>query len=278
MKVGAVAWRYTKLKREEEFFKRLEKTVQEASSRGVELLVLPELFLIELLSNKKLKSHLEEPAALAKYADDFEAELLRLAKQYQITIVGGSHLKYSEDNFINLCCIATPDGQKFYQQKNLLIRAEISGWNLKRGTGKLYLSPQKFGVCICYDSEFPESARKLADAGMLLLCVPSYTETLRGHQRVLWCSHARAIENQIFVALASLVGASGFRRQSIAYGKAAIISPSIAPFPESSYLSQTKVNCHGIAIADLDFSTLKEVRDNGPVSNWHDRDRIKWQI
>jgi|GEM_PF-7078684 len=64
----------------------------------------------------------------------------------------------------------------------------------------------KIGILICYDSEFPELSRLLADDGMDILFVPFLTDTQHGYSRVRHCSHARAIENECYVAIAGSVG------------------------------------------------------------------------
>ena len=60
----------------------------------------------------------------------------------------------------------------------------------------------RIGVLICYDVEFPEAARYLADLGAEILFVPFCTDTRQSYLRVRYCAHARAIENQVYVALA----------------------------------------------------------------------------
>ena len=51
-------------------------------------------------------------------------------------------------------------------------------------------------MLICYDSEFPELARHLADQGAMILFVPFCTDTSNGYYRVRHCAQARAIELQ----------------------------------------------------------------------------------
>jgi len=57
-----------------------------------------------------------------------------------------------------------------------------------------------FGILICYDIEFPEVARVLAEAGAEILFVPSCTDGREGFCRVRYCAQARAIENQVYVS------------------------------------------------------------------------------
>jgi len=64
----------------------------------------------------------------------------------------------------------------------------------------------EIGILICYDVEFPELGRILADQGMNILFVPFLTDTRNGYSRVRHCAQARAIENECYVAIAGLVG------------------------------------------------------------------------
>jgi predicted amidohydrolase len=59
---------------------------------------------------------------------------------------------------------------------------------------------------ICYDVEFPELSRLMADQGMNILFVPFLTDTQNGYTRVKHCAQARAIENECYVAIAGCVG------------------------------------------------------------------------
>ena len=62
------------------------------------------------------------------------------------------------------------------------------------------------GIQICYDVEFPELPRLLAEQGMQILFVPFMTDTQNGYTRVRSCAQARAIENECYVAIAGSVG------------------------------------------------------------------------
>jgi predicted amidohydrolase len=46
----------------------------------------------------------------------------------------------------------------------------------------------KIGILICYDVEFPELSRLLADDGMDILFVPFLTDTQNGYSRVRYCA------------------------------------------------------------------------------------------
>lgn len=280
MKVAAVSWAVRQIGTEQEFFDHLEALVYEASTKA-DLVVLPELPILELMAlhptgcsghtptcgpPTSLQSS-EIPPILEAYGPRYEAELTRLEKETGSIIIGGSHIRENR----NVCLFG---GQR--QPKNILTQWEAVEWGLEPGSG---LFPRgDIGVTICYDVEFPAAGRALAEAGVLVHCVPSYTETQHGFQRVRWSCLARAIENQVFVVHASLVGSLGREPVPSTYGASAIIAPSVPPFPESAILAETKLGEEGIAYAELDFDALMRGREEGDVRNWHDRDKGDWRI
>ena len=85
----------------------------------------------------------------------------------------------------------------------------------------------KIAILVCYDVEFPEAARVLSEAGAEILFVPSCTDERQAFCRVRYCSQARAIENQIYVALSCTVGnLPEVPYMATNYGQAAILTPS----------------------------------------------------
>ena len=62
------------------------------------------------------------------------------------------------------------------------------------------------GIAICYDIEFPLIAHAMARAGAELILAPSCTDTIAGANRVHVGARARALENQVYVAVAPTVG------------------------------------------------------------------------
>jgi len=133
-------------------------------------------------------------------------------------------------------------------------------------------------VTVCYDCEFPESSRVLAESGMLVQVVPAFTETRHGFGRVRWSCHARAIENQLFVVHASLVGSLGREPVVSAVGSSAVLTPPIEPFPPGAVLAETDFGVEGVALAEIDFATLLKAREGGDVRNWNDRNRGDWTV
>lgn len=254
-----------------DFFGHLHDVVREAVDRGVELLVLPELFSLELLGRGPVLES-EAPTMLAPYFEEIANHLLSHAREYGLTIVGGSHFKTVLEGFANVCPVATPTGRVWLQPKNNLTAYEHSVWDLVTPEGLNPVPP--LGALVCYDSEFPEAGRELSESGVTVLAVPAFTEGPHGFTRVRMSCLARAIENQIFVIHASLGGCLDCEPVPTTTGSCALIAPPVPPFPSSGIL------CEGFpwAIADLNFTVINHLRMHGEVRNWQDRRRSTWRL
>jgi len=266
-----------KLRSDGDYLGHLHDLVTTAHDEGAEVLVLPELHVLELL---QLEPDLHEHKVvryLAQYAQPIEEWMARISQLSGLIIVGGSHFKETPEGFKNVCAIGIPNHGVVLAEKNNLTGYEKNMWELARGRGLARL-PKGLGVNICYDSEFPPAARALAEDGMQILCVPAWTETQRGFQRVRWSCQARALENTCFAVHASLVGDLGREPVPMSHGSSAIIAPSVEPFPVQAILRESPENEEAVIVADLDFAMLSDARRNYEVSNWADRDAGDWTV
>lgn len=279
LKLAAVAWKLRDIRTDGKFFSHFHDLVSHAHDAGADVVVFPELIVLELLGLERELADHKVAEYLVQFEDAFEEWIRRIASNSAMTLVAGSHFKRLPDGTIgNACAVATPDGRLVVNWKNKLTDYERRVWRLAPGSGLKRLQDFRLGTLVCYDSEFPESARNLAEEGVELLMVPAFTETQRGFQRVRWCCQARATENQIFVAHASLVGSLEREPVPETCGNSAILCPSIEPFPESALLAQTEPNEEGVAIAEIDFQSLHTSRNRGDVRNWHDRYPSDWTV
>lgn len=278
IRVAVVSWKVREISKEGEFFSHLHELVERCASSGAVLVVLPELFQVELLTMFPDGDPASVPELLTPFSSRLVDELCALAKRLQLTIIGGSLLVRETGGIFNVCPVCYPDGSVQYQPKNISTRWESDAWKVQNKQGIQELKPSNLGVSICYDSEFPESTRALAERGVTVLCVPSYTAGQHGYQRVSWCCRARTVENEIFVLNAALVGPIIKFEMGTAYGRSAIMAPSKEPFPPSATLAETPFNEEAVAIADLDFDALEECRNSGDARPWSDRRLSEWKI
>ncbi|MCB8932628.1 MAG: hypothetical protein H6534_04220 [Chthonomonadaceae bacterium] len=270
LRVAAVAWRLRRIRTETEFADHLRECVEAACVGETQLVVLPELFVLELLGALGEVAEGNVPNALAEYAPLLEAWIQTLARSHGITLVGGSHFAKGAGGVENVCVTASPNGSSRHP-KNLLTRYERDVWGLVPGQ-ILRTNPELgLGVAICYDLEFPGSVRALAEHGARVVAAPSFTETKHGYHRVRQAAHARALENHVFVLHAALVGSLGREPVPSTYGSAAIVAPNHPPFPADGVLAATHAHREEIAFAELDLEALARTRSEGTVTNWDDR-------
>jgi predicted amidohydrolase len=131
----------------------------------------------------------------------------------------------------------------------------------------------RLSILTCYDIEFPELARAAAERGAELILCPSYTDTAHGYYRVRHCCQARAVENQLFVALSGIVGALSEERPQIdqGYCQAGLFSTCDYQFAEHGVVRSGEVNQSMIVYGDADFSKLRQNREHGAVAPFYDR-------
>lgn len=137
----------------------------------------------------------------------------------------------------------------------------------------------KIGILICYDVEFPELSRILADEGMDILFVPFLTDTQNGYSRVRNCAQARAIENECYVAIAGSVGnLPKVHNMDIQYAQSMVFTPCDFSFPANGIKAEATPNTEMILIADVDIDMLRELNQFGSVRNLRDRRMDVYEI
>lgn len=273
MRFGAVNWKIRPCGHESDFLDHAFELLDLAASKSCEWVVFPELLTLELLG---MAPESERSDILKWIQPGILEPIFDRARHHGITLVAGSTFVQTERGTENVSIVRNPLKQESRQSKIVLTQFEIDDWSLTPGSGLQATTDERVGVTICYDSEFPESGRKLANAGVLVQCVPAFTETEHGFWRVRHCCQARAVENQVYVIHASLVGSLGSEPVPEAVGSSAILAPSVDPFPATGVLAETPWNVEEIAVADLDFEKLDWARNHGDVRNFQDRNRGDW--
>ncbi len=199
---------------------------------------------------------------------EWRVRLTTLARDNELWIVGGSFPFATDEGLLNRCLIVGPDGEIVVQDKLHITPWESAEWRMIGGSAwpVIDMGICKIGVAICYDVEFPEQIRALAEAGAEVLCVPYCTDDINGHYRVTHCARARAVENTMFVVTAGGVG-SIRQRAGFAHhvAESLIATPCDIGFPPAGILAQSPRGQEHLLIADLDLSLLREKRRTGTV-------------
>ena len=130
----------------------------------------------------------------------------------------------------------------------------------------------KISIQVCYDVEFPELSRVAVDKGANIIFVPYNTDERYGYLRVRHCAQARAIENQVYVAIAGCVGNLPFiENADIHYAQCGVFTPSDFPFARDAIASESVPNIETVVIHDVDVELLRRNRLVGTVRPWTDR-------
>lgn len=269
----------------DDFLGNIHYFVDIAADYRSDFIVFPELFTLQLLSfEKKELSPLEAIEKLSNYTPKIRKALSDMALKYNINIVGGSHPTRADDGDIqNVAFVCLRDGAVHEQEKIHPTPNERYWWNIKGGDSidAIQTDCGPIGVLICYDSEFPELARRLADQGARILFVPFCTDNRQGYMRVRYCCQARAVENQCFVVLSGNVGnLPNVQNMDIQYAQSCILTPCDFPFARDGIAAEASENVETLTINDVNLADLDWARAEGTVRNLGDRRfdlyDIKW--
>lgn len=249
--------------------------VEEAAD--CDLLVFPEYGAMELAGlggpavAGDLQASLREVARHEAARDALHA---RLAAAHGVHILAASGPAFTGDTVLNRAVLFGPSGRIGHQDKQVMTRFEREEWHVAGAPGlRVFDTPVgRLGVAICYDSEFPLIARRLAEAGVEVLLVPSCTDTVAGFNRVRIGAMARALESQCVVVHAPTVGAVDWNPAlDENRGRAAIYAPPDGLWPETGIVAEGGMDAPGWVKATVDLDRVAESRRDGrvlPFRHW----------
>jgi predicted amidohydrolase/GNAT superfamily N-acetyltransferase len=273
-RIACVQYQMRRIASFEDFATQVTYFVGVAADYRADFLLLPELVSAQLLSAEDALTAKEGMRRLASYRERYEVLMRDLAVKHGITIIAGSLPVLEGERLLNVAFVCLPSGHVVTQPKLHITPTERSAWGISGGFSLKPIDAPKarIGVLICYDVEFPEAARYLADLGAEILFVPFCTDTRQSYLRVRYCAHARAIENQLYVALAGNVGnLPDVGHLDINYGQAAVLTPSDFAFARDGIAAEADSNEETVLICDVDLNALHAVRSSGSVTPRLDR-------
>ena len=274
VRLGLIQWQMRLYKDLDELMEQAEFFVDSVSAYRSDFALFPEFFNAPLMAEF---NHLPESQAireLAKFTPEVVERFSKLAISYNINIITGSMPEIKGDLLYNVGYICKRDGTKERYEKLHVTPDEAKIWGMQGGNELKTFDTDcgKIGVLICYDSEFPELSRLLADEGMDILFIPFLTDTQNGYSRVRHCAQARAIENECYVAIAGSVGnLPKVNNMDIQYAQSMVFTPCDFSFPANGIKAEATTNTEMILIADVDLDLLKDLNQFGSVRNLKDR-------
>ena len=184
---------------------RIETAAREAAQAGATLLVTPELGITSYGGGESI-------LALAEPADGAIAtRLAEIARETGVALVAGFAEK-AGDAVYNSAIYTDGSGKpSVYRKSHLYGDYERNLFTPEKPSTCLFSHRgMTFGMLICYDVEFPENVRRLAQAGAEMILVP--TATPKGASGTFIAEKmvpVRAFENQIFIAYVNNIGRDG---------------------------------------------------------------------
>ena len=254
---------------------KLTGWLADAKGQGADLLVFPEYGAMELasLGGAAVAADLERALVeVARWREAVDGLHVRLAAAHGLHILGASGPVFigGGKRPVNRATLYGPSGIVGHQDKQIMTRFERETWFVEAGAGlPVFDTPiGRIGVLICYDSEFPLLARRLAEAGAEMILVPSCTDSLAGFTRVRVGAMARALENQCITVHSPTVGLAPWcPAVDENVGAAAIYGPPDRGFPATGIFTETALNAPGWAVAEVDLAAVHAVRREGGVLN-----------
>lgn len=274
VRLGLIQWQMRLYKNFDEVMQQAEYFIDAVSGYRADFALFPEFFNAPLMAENNHLSESEAIRELAKYTSDIVSRFSRLAISYNINIITGSMPEVVNNQLYNAGYLCKRDGGVERFEKLHVTPDESKVWGLQGGNTLKTFNTDcgKIGVLICYDVEFPELSRLLADEGMNILFVPFLTDTQNGYARVRNCAQARAIENECFVAIAGSVGnLPKVHNMDIQYAQSMVFTPCDFAFPTNGIKAEATPNTEMILIADVDVDMLRELNQFGSVRNLKDR-------
>lgn len=274
IRIGLIQWQMRLYKGFDDLMQQAEFFVDAISGYRSDFVLFPEFFNAPLMAKHNHLSEAEAIRELAKHTEEIVKRFSQLSVSYNINIITGSMPEIKEDGLFNVGYLCRRDGTIDRYEKIHVTPDEARIWGMKGGNDIKVFDTDcgKIGILICYDSEFPELSRLLADEGMDILFVPFLTDTQNGYSRVRHCAQARAIENECYVAIAGSVGnLPNVHNMDIQFAQSMVFTPCDFAFPTNGIKAEATPNTEMILIADVDIDLLMELHQYGSVRNLKDR-------
>lgn len=281
VRVGLVQWQMCPYKSLNDVFEQVEFFVDAVSDYKSDFILFPEYFNAPLMAKFNHMSESEAIRELAQYTDEMRKRFVELAISYNINIITGSMPQIREDGLYNVGFLCRRDGSYETYEKIHITPDEAKSWGLSGGkkVQTFETDSAKIGVLICYDVEFPELSRIMAEQGMQILFVPYLTDTQNAYSRVRVCAQARAIENECFVVIAGSVGnLPRVHNMDIQYAQSGVFTPCDFAFPTDGNRAEATPNTEMILVSDVDLDLLSELHTYGSVRNLKDRRNDLYEV
>ena len=240
---------------------------REAAENGAEFILSPEYFLMMDGSGRVMRER-----ALDEQGEPAISALIALARELEVWLLAGSiTLKSGEGRMCNRSVLISAGGDVVatYDKIHMFDATLPDGKVIRESSAYrpgeravLGETPWgRLGMTVCYDLRFPGLFRALAQAGAILITVPSSFQRQTGGAHWHALLRARAIENECFILAPAMCGDHAGNRQS--YGHTLVVDPWGEVISEGGESPE-------IVYAEIDTRRAAKVRDMIPSLD-HDR-------
>jgi predicted amidohydrolase len=273
LRIASAQYPLEKLPSLGDYRSKLARWVAEAARNGAKLLVFPEYGAMEYAGAREesLAGDLEGYlAAVSDALGPMDATHAELAAKHGVHILAASGPARRPDRrYVNAARLFAPSGAVGVQEKLIMTPIERT-WGIAGGTRLKVFDTAigRFGVAICYDSEFPLLVRAQAEAGAEVILIPSCTEFISGSNRVRTAARARALENTCAAVVAATIGDAPWSPLvDRSCGSAGIYVPAEHQFSDSGALAEGPRDLPQWVFADVDIARLRALTSEGEVRN-----------
>ena len=273
-RICTVQYHMRTVKNWDEFWTQCEYFVDAAADNQADFVLFPELLTTQLLGLMTRARPSEMVRELASHTSSYLEFFTSMAVKYNVNVIGGSQFTLEEDSLYNVAYLFRRDGTIEMQYKIQITPDEKRWWGVEGGDVVEVMDTDrgKVAILICYDVEFPELARIAASKGAQILFVPFNTDSREGYLRVRYCAQARAIENDVYVAISGCTGNLPFvHNADVHYAQSGIFTPLDYSFDRDGIAAECTPNIETLVTHDMDLDLLRRHRRTGSVRPWTDR-------
>lgn len=274
VRICAVQYQMRPIESWDEFCRQCAYFLDAAADQKADFVLFPELVTTQLLALEGERRPADAVRGVARRTPDYLDFFTRSAVKYNVNIVGGSQFTLHDDRLFNVAYLFRRDGTIEQQAKLHVTPDERRWWGMEGGEGLAVFETDhgKVAVLVSYDVVFPEPARVAAARGAEILFVPFAANDRSSYLRTRYAAMARAVENDVFVAIAGCTGNLPFvDNADVHYAQSAIFTPLDFSFARDGVAAESTPNVETLVMADVDLELLRRHRYSGTVQPWSDR-------
>ncbi len=226
------------------------------TTEGADLVILPEMFSTGFSMNVKEVAENMQGKAVSWMKD----------KSREINaVITGSLIIEDNGSYYNRLIWSTPDELLFYDKRHLFrMQGEDKYYTPGKEKKIFHLHGWKICPMICYDIRFPVWSRNTEKYDLLL-----YVANWPAQRNHVWdiLLHARAIENQSYVAGVNRIGRDG--------AGAEYLGNSYLIHPNGTDIVRGGMSEEDVILASVDYRELEKFRKEFPVGEDADKFELK---